>query len=146
MGRTREYAARTICSFSIESELLRKLDEVAEREKKERSQILQELISSLVQRKILNPNPQTTLDVRAYPNPWTDDDSAWGLDDYSADQLHEMLKFIEPKTEMIRQHLAKYAPSPAESPEEAGKRGEQRRRIEELDEAYRRWQAKGTRL
>ena len=107
MARTRVMTSRTNASFSIESQLLADFDAILDREKKDRSEAIREMIERFVQRKKLNPNPQPTLDVRPYPNPWTDDEETWEISGTPTEQLEDMLELGAPRFQKIAEELQK---------------------------------------
>ena len=105
MARPRTYTARTNISVSLEAALLAEFDAILDREDKERSEVLQDMIQKFVARKKTTPNPQSTLNVRPYPNPWTDDDETWDIGSMPTEQLEDMLTLGGPRFQRIAEEL-----------------------------------------
>ena len=97
VGRRPIYKSRTLYTFSIESELLEKLKEIAEREGKPVNQILQKLIADYVEKHGAG-NPNFRIDdfveervVKAYPTLGHSPDK-FDLSGFDKDELDEMLR------------------------------------------------------
>ena len=105
MGRSREYASRTVASFSIEAALLQAFDEILDRDRTDRSEALQEMIARFVKLHKSTPNPQTTLGLPVFPNLWNEEELDLG--GFKVEDLREMDDLLAPKLQALQKELAR---------------------------------------